>query len=75
MRVWKCDSCQSIIEDTPPVTANLLIDVTADDFDDFDDDDDDECPEYEMCEYQFCALTCLAAWAMNEALTHNEVRG
>lgn len=66
MRVWKCDSCSTIIDDTPPVTVQVLVQLEPDD------DDDDECEEWEMQETQFCSLGCLASWSMGEALTHPE---
>lgn len=67
MRVYKCDSCEEVIDDLVPVTATLLEEMTTD----FDDDDDVD--DYEMVEYQFCSLPCLASWAMQEALNTNEV--
>ncbi len=65
-RIWKCDSCGLVMDETPPVTVQLIVLLEDDDS-----DDDDE-PECDMVEQQFCGLTCLATWSMNEALTHPE---
>ncbi len=62
MRIWKCDACETVMSEAPPVTVNVLVEVECDD------DDEDEFDDYEMCEYQFCSLSCLATWAMREVL-------
>jgi hypothetical protein len=64
-RIWKCDSCGLVMDDTPPVTVQLIVLLQ-------DDDDEDDEPEVDMIEQQFCTLTCLATWSMSEALTHPE---
>lgn len=65
MRIWKCDVCETTMDETPPVTVNVLVELETDD------DDDDECDEYEVIESQFCSLGCLATWAMREVLENN----
>jgi hypothetical protein len=68
MRIWKCDVCDTVMDETPPVTVNVLVQLEDDD-----DDDDDECDEYEITENQFCSLGCLATWAMREVLENTGV--
>lgn len=67
-RIWKCDTCGESMDDQPSCTASLLIELHCDS----DSDDDDEGDAFEVVEYHFCTLACLAQWAMREVLEHTE---
>lgn len=61
-RIYKCDRCDTPMEE-PTIALQLAIELVPDD----DDDEDDDCFD-EVTEHHFCGLGCLAEWSMSEAL-------